>query len=104
MSPARSVLLRLGAIVVALAAGALLAEVGVRVWNPIEIHQVRGLNATFCEHDPVLGWRLKPNASGRFAREDFDVLVTNNSLGFRDREYAERKPAERGASRSSATR
>jgi lysophospholipase L1-like esterase len=93
MSLVRSAALRLGAIAVALAVGAILAEIGIRIWNPIEIHQVRGLNATFCEHDPVLGWRLKPNASGRFAREDFDVFVSNNSLGFRDREYAERKPA-----------
>jgi len=93
----RSILLRAAAVAIALAAGLLLAEVAVRAWNPVEIHQVRGLNASFAEHDELLGWRLKPNASERFVREDFDVLVSNNSLGFRDREYAVEKP--RGARR-----
>ncbi|MFN0151583.1 MAG: SGNH/GDSL hydrolase family protein [bacterium] len=88
----RDFLLRAGAVAIALGAGLLVAEIAVRAWNPVEIHQVRGLNASFAQHDELLGWRLEPNASARFVREDFDVLVSNNSHGFRDREYAVEKP------------
>jgi hypothetical protein len=39
-------------------------------------------------YDELVGWRHRPNASGRFSYTDFDVSVEINSSGHRDDEYA----------------
>jgi len=36
--------------------------------------------------DPVIGWTLTPQFSGRFKKDDFDIQVQANRLGLRDKE------------------
>ncbi len=86
-------LFRSAALATSLIATLAVLEVATRVIQPIDFFQVRGATETFCEHDSLLGWRLRPNAAGRFAKRDFDCAVSINSAGFRDREFPVRKPA-----------
>jgi hypothetical protein len=41
---------------------------------------------TYTEYDPLLGWRLRPNARVRYERNEYTTDVAINSLGYRDRE------------------
>ena len=38
---------------------------------------------TFTEYDPLLGWRLKPNAEGNFFSGEFQTFIKNNEQGLR---------------------
>ena len=38
---------------------------------------------SFHQPDPVLGWRGKPNFSGRWRQGDFDVFIAQTENGFR---------------------
>ena len=73
-------------------------EVFVRVTLAGPVHDDRGgeAGASFIDHDPRLGWLLKPGASARHASEDFDVSVAVNADGQReDRVYPlERVPGK----------
>jgi len=41
----------------------------------------------FCEHDPVLGWRKKPNFEGTHITSEYEVFEKMNSEGIRGPEY-----------------
>jgi len=41
----------------------------------------------FHQADPILGWRGKPNFTGRWRQGDFDVCIAQNEDGFRKLEY-----------------
>ena len=42
--------------------------------------------AQYQVHDPVLGWRDKPNARVLFRRREYEVELRTNAQGLRDRE------------------
>jgi hypothetical protein len=71
-----------------LALGALTLEIGVRIALP--------MSDFFWQWDSVTGVRLIPNAHGRSVKRGlFDVSVSTNADGFRDREHPLAKPAGR---------
>ncbi len=41
---------------------------------------------------PAIGWTLTPHFSGRFRKDDFDISVTANAQGLRDRDYGPKLP------------
>src|SRR5215475_12325568 len=72
--------LQVGLAVIALGISLVIFEGMVRLFVPV--------SDFFWQPDPVLGSRLVPNKTGRFVRRgQFDVPVTINSHGFRDREH-----------------
>lgn len=81
-----------------LAAGLLLAVFGVVLAGVALEVGVRALHLVpdrFWEHDPLVGTRLKPGVEGWWTQEEheFRVPVRINSLGLRDLERPETKPA-----------
>jgi hypothetical protein len=64
-----------------------LIEIGLRIWYPppnlVKKHVIP---------DPVLGWRLEPNASVVRKRPEYRVEVNVNSHGWRDVEHSYDKP------------
>lgn len=56
-------------------------EIGLRLTgNKPQTATVLG---TYYRHDPVLGWRGKPDVACRFATTNFDVVIQHGSDGFR---------------------
>ena len=47
------------------------------------------------QFDESLGWKKRPNASVRRSTSEFDIELKTNSIGLRDDEISEEKPAER---------
>jgi lysophospholipase L1-like esterase len=75
-------------VVLGLGLGGLALEIGVRILLP--------MSDFFWQWDAVTGVRLIPNAHGRSVKRGlFDVAVSTNSDGFRDREHTRAKPAGR---------
>jgi lysophospholipase L1-like esterase len=70
-----------------------LFEAGLRMWGNSEAApSFQGL----FENDPVIGYRLKPNARVRFKTADFDSQININAAGVRDDDEIGRKaPGER---------
>lgn len=89
----RRVALRLMATATAAALGLILLEAVVRVTHS-EYRRMfaRYVEAEgdekefFCEHDPLLGWRNRPQIQGYFARREFRHHVRHNSYGMRGAE------------------
>jgi hypothetical protein len=48
----------------------------------------------FFEHDPLLGWRHKPNHTGLFFQTEHETTLSYNSQGIRGPEYSINKPAD----------
>jgi lysophospholipase L1-like esterase len=66
-------------------------EAGLRMWGSSEAAPAfQGL----FENDPIIGYRLKPNARVRFTTTDFDTNIRINSSGVRDDEELGRKPPD----------
>jgi hypothetical protein len=68
--------------------GLLVLEVAVRVLEPEE-----AVRSRFIAPDLVLHHRFVPGARGRHRTNEFDVSYAINSLGLRDREVGQQKPA-----------
>jgi acetyltransferase AlgX (SGNH hydrolase-like protein)/GDSL-like lipase/acylhydrolase family protein len=82
----RRLVARVGLIAVGMMVGVLAFEGAVRLFVPV--------SDLFWQWDPVVGTRLLPNKRGRAVKPGlFDVMVTTNSHGFRDRERSFGKPA-----------
>jgi hypothetical protein len=56
-------------------------EIGLRITGSKP--QTATVLGTFYQHDPVLGWRGKPDVACRFATTNFDVVIEHGSDGFR---------------------
>jgi hypothetical protein len=83
-----STLLVVGSTVFALLAAELILAVTER--NPVRVDH-RG----FYEHDPLLGWKKKPNARRVNVTEEFQAVESTNSQGIRGSEYScEKDPNE----------
>jgi lysophospholipase L1-like esterase len=67
-------------------------EVTLRLMSPVRTF-VNPLTS-FNEFDAEVGWIGTPNATGRFHRTDFNVLVRNDADGFRAKESAVRPGAD----------
>ncbi|MGH7854973.1 MAG: alginate O-acetyltransferase AlgX-related protein, partial [Candidatus Binatia bacterium] len=67
----------------------LLGELALRIGGFSPIH-VNPLNS-FHEADPLVGYRGKPNFSGRFRRPEFDVNIKHDQNGFRKQEHQHAK-------------
>ncbi|HTI50614.1 MAG TPA: GDSL-type esterase/lipase family protein [Planctomycetaceae bacterium] len=80
----RFVMLRACAVLFGLALAGLAAESGLRLAG-IDQSYLTPLGSFF-EPDPHLGFRGRPDFSGRFRQTDFDVHVVHNALGFRKHE------------------
>lgn len=69
----------------------LLGELALRLFTPAPTtfnhHQL------YCEHDPLLGWRKRPNTEGHHHTGEYNVVEKMNSQGFRGGEHARPKPA-----------
>ncbi|MGH7333422.1 MAG: hypothetical protein ACREKS_11920 [Candidatus Rokuibacteriota bacterium] len=72
-------------VLLGLAGGLMVAELGARVWESVRRPRKDSLGVD----DPIRHHRWKPRARGRVRGIEYET----NSLGLRDREYAERKPA-----------
>jgi hypothetical protein len=77
-------------ILVSLLVSGTLVEGLVRVFFPHTRDHV--LPQGLAEMDRQLGWRFRPNSSGRHRTRYFDVAYQINSLGFRDKERSPKKP------------
>ena len=73
-------------------------EIGLRLTGSKP--QTATVLGTYYRHDPVLGWRGKPNVACRFATTNFDVVIEHGSDGFR-RTQDDPKPG--GTEQPSAT-
>ena len=70
----------------------LLFEAGLRTWGSSEA--APSFQGLFVE-DPVIGFRLRPNARVRFTTPEFDSFIAINGSGFRDdEEIGEKAPGE----------
>ncbi|MFN0019143.1 MAG: SGNH/GDSL hydrolase family protein [Pirellulaceae bacterium] len=56
-------------------------EIGLRITGSKP--QTATVLGTYYQHDPVLGWRGKPDVACRFATTNFDVVIEHGSDGFR---------------------
>lgn len=80
-------------IVFGIIVAAAIGEVAMRLggYSPINVNP---LNA-FHEGHHLLGYRGKPNFTGRFRRSDFDVMISHDENGFRKQEYQNQKEKSR---------
>lgn len=81
MTRLKFILTRGLAVAVGIAMAAFVAEVMLRAMGYSPIH-VNPLGA-FHEGHPLVGYRGKPNFSGRFRRADFDVVIAHDQNGIR---------------------
>lgn len=84
MARAKTIGLRLCAVLCGIAGAVLLGELALRIGGFSPIH-VNPLNS-FHEAHPLVGYRGKPNFSGRFRRAEFDVNIEHDEKGFRKQE------------------
>lgn len=89
MVNAKSLGLRLCAVLCGMAGAMLLGELALRIGGFSPVH-VNPLNA-FHEPDPLVGYRGKPDFSGRFRRAEFDVVIEHDENGFRKQEHQQVK-------------
>lgn len=80
---------RIAIFLLILAAQFLLFEMGLRTWGSSEA--APAFQGLFIE-DPVIGFRLKPNARVRFTTPEFDTNIAVNAAGLRDSEELGPKP------------
>jgi lysophospholipase L1-like esterase len=85
----------LTAVALALGVTCVAAEVGLRIAG-IDQTYLTPLGSFF-ELDPLLGFRGRPNFSGRFRQTDFDIRVVHDAQGFRRHEYLPAPSAPKGA-------
>ena len=90
MHPKRTYFLRALSLLVSLALVAILAEIGLRLAS--YQHGRVSLRA-FTQYDPLLGWRIRPNAYWKAVMDDYSTTMQYGPKGLRgkDRPYA--KPA-----------
>jgi lysophospholipase L1-like esterase len=93
-------LLNLGLLVVGTTLGLVLAELALRAVLappvPETMDFFRLNNSSYYQADSLVGWRPRPNQSGRHDQKGrFTSSFTTNSVGLRDREHA----VERGSAR-----
>lgn len=81
----RKAAFRLGAGALGLVIACAIGEIGLRLagYGRCSVNPIAG----FHECDLLVGWRGRPNATGRFCRPEFDVTVAHNELGFRRHEH-----------------
>jgi hypothetical protein len=84
MARAKNLGLRLCALLCGIAGAILLGELALRIGGFSPIH-VNPLNS-FHEPHPLVGYRGKPNFSGRFRRAEFDANIEHDENGFRKQE------------------
>jgi hypothetical protein len=93
-SRCRIVLLRVCAVLLGLLLASLAAEGGLRLAG-IDQSYLTPLGSFF-EPDAELGFRGRPDFSGRFRQSDFDVRVVHDANGFRKHEHVpDQRPAPR---------
>ena len=66
-----------------------LLETAVRIFN---LAPDFGASKGMFQKDKLLDYSLTPNFSGKFAKSEFSIGVSTNSLGIRDVEYTDKKP------------
>jgi hypothetical protein len=66
-----------------------LIEIGLRIWYPPP-----NLVRSYVIPDPILGWRMEPNASVVRKRPEYRVELSMNSHGWRDVEHSYDKPED----------
>ena len=49
----------------------------------------------YCKYDPLLGWKNKPGATGRFIKKDFNTFIRINKKGLRDKQRNYKKQGPR---------
>jgi hypothetical protein len=81
----RKAVYRLGAALLGLLIACAIAELGLRLagYSRCSVNPIAG----FHECDLLVGWKGRPNVTGRFCRPEFDVMVAHNELGFRRHEH-----------------
>ncbi len=89
MTRAKTFGLRLFAVLCGIAGAVLLGELALRIGGFSPIH-VNPLNS-FHEPHALVGYRGKPNFSGRFRRSEFDVSIEHDQNGFRKQEHQQGK-------------
>ncbi len=83
----RRILMNTGKVFLGLAVTLLILEIGVRVFSP-----QRHFAVTVNCWDPVMGTRQRPGANGFVICPEYEIDLTINSHGLRDREYPYAKP------------
>ncbi|MEK7169282.1 MAG: SGNH/GDSL hydrolase family protein [Patescibacteria group bacterium] len=78
-------------ILLGLAVGLAVSEIGLRMWDHLEQSREQAVNFYDCAdklyaHDSTIGWRLVPNESCRQKTVEYDVEYKTNGKGFRDDE------------------
>ena len=68
------------------------AEVGLRVWSPIDPTETNV--DPLIRYDPVLGWANRPRARTTFETSEFSYPVTINSQGMRNKEVEPKRVGE----------
>ncbi|MFN0149284.1 MAG: alginate O-acetyltransferase AlgX-related protein [bacterium] len=82
----------LALLVAALLAAAVIGEIALRAIYNAPLHRGRRM-FVFYQHDPILGWRTKPNARGMYVKDEFAAFLEFNSRGARGPEHAATKAA-----------
>ncbi len=74
----------------ALIIACLAGEIVLRAFYHAPLHRSRRM-FVFYQHDPILGWRTKPNARGMYVKDEFAAFLEFNSRGARGPEHAAAK-------------
>ena len=88
MSRLRELALRLLLACASVAFTVAICELAVRILAPQTVLTLEGLYVA----DPELGYRHVPGFTGRERNPEYDVRIEINSRGYRDREYAAKRP------------
>jgi lysophospholipase L1-like esterase len=93
MSRSKKILLRFLSIVFGIIVAGAIGEVALRLggYSPINVNPLN----SFHEGHPLVGYRGKPNFTGRFRRADFDVTISHDENGFRKQEHQNAKEKSR---------
>ena len=68
-------------VMLSLGLSAAMLEIGLRLSGTKP--QTATVLGTYYRHDPLLGWRGKPDVSCRFGTTNFDMVIEQGSDGFR---------------------